>query len=90
MKCFLAWHDVPFRRTHNLVEIGQQCSHIEPELDDLMRRAAPLSEYAWKFRYPGELDQPSPEEAREAYVLAREVHVAIASRLPVEVRGVSE
>jgi len=23
MKAFLAWHDVPFRKTHNLEELGQ-------------------------------------------------------------------
>lgn len=86
MKCFLAWHDVSFRRTHNLVEIGQLCAHSEPDLEDLTRRAAPLSEYAWKFRYPGEPEQPSREEAREAFVLAREIHMAILGHLPDEVR----
>jgi len=89
MKCCLAWHDVPFRRTHNLVEIGEQCAHIEPGLEDLMRRAAPLSEYAWRFRYPGEPEQPTREEARDAFVLACEIHQAIASRLPSEVADIS-
>jgi hypothetical protein len=24
MKAFLAWHDAPFRKTHNLEELGQR------------------------------------------------------------------
>ncbi len=29
MKAFLAWHDRPFRKTHNLIEIGEQCAAID-------------------------------------------------------------
>jgi HEPN domain-containing protein len=53
LKGFLAWHDRPFRKTHDLVELGQACVGIEASLEELLRRAAPLTEYAWKFRYPG-------------------------------------
>lgn len=40
--------------------------------------------YAWKFRYPGEPEEPSREEAEISIALAREVHDAIASLLPQE------
>lgn len=84
LKGFLAWHDEPFRKTHNLVEVGQQCAAIDATLTDLVRRAARLTEYAWKFRYPGEQEEPPVVEAREALALAREVYEAILSRLPAE------
>jgi hypothetical protein len=29
-------------------------------------RAVPLTEYAWKFRYPGEPSEPSADETDEA------------------------
>jgi len=29
LKGFLAWHDVPFRKTHDLAEIGRQCAESE-------------------------------------------------------------
>ena len=32
MKGFLAWHDAPFRKTHDLAEIGQQCAGIDSSL----------------------------------------------------------
>lgn len=82
LKSFLVWHEVPFRKTHNLVEIGEQCAAVDPTLESLLRRAARLTEYAWRFRYPGEPEEPSEDEAREALALAREVHEAIISRLP--------
>ncbi len=86
LKAFLVWHNVPFRKTHNLVEIGQQCSAIEPTLPSLLRRAARLTEYAWRFRYPGEPEEPPVPEAKGALALAREVYEAIISRLPGDVR----
>lgn len=84
MKGFLAWHDVPFRKTHDLAEIGRQCADIDPSLASLLMRAAGLTQYAWKFRYPGECEEPSPEEAEASIALAREVHDAIVSFLPQE------
>ena len=46
LKAFLSWHRVPFRKTHNLVELGEACCRIDQSLDPLLRRAAPLTEYA--------------------------------------------
>lgn len=79
-------HDRPFRKTHDLVELGQQCVDLDAALNSLLGRAAPLTEYAWKFRYPGEPEEPSKQETDEALSIAREVYDAILSRLPAEVR----
>jgi HEPN domain-containing protein len=86
MKGFLTWHDRPFRKTHNLVEVGEACAAVDATLEALLRRAAPLTEYAWKFRYPGEPDSPPLDEAEAALALAREVYDAILNRLPSEAR----
>ena len=51
----------------------------------LIDQAVPLTEYAWKFRYPGEPQQPAPGEAEEALRSARQVYEAILARLPEEV-----
>jgi HEPN domain-containing protein len=87
LKAFLAWHDEPFRKTHNLMEVGQQCTAIDPTLADVARRAASLSDYAWRFRYPGEPEEPSASEAQEALALAREAYEAVISRLPPQVQA---
>jgi HEPN domain-containing protein len=86
MKGFLTWHNTPFSKTHSLEEIGEQCLGIGPTLKPLVDRAVPLTDYAWRFRYPPETDEPSEAEAQEALALAREVYDAILSRLPGEVR----
>jgi len=86
LKSFLTWHDRPFRKTHDLVELGQACVEIDPSLEALLRGAAPLTEYAWKFRYPGDPEEPGSDEASAAFALAREVYEAVLSRLPASVR----
>ena len=89
LKAFLAYHDRPFRKTHNLVELGEQCAALAPDLESLLRRAAPLTEYAWKFRYPGELEEPGIEEADEAIGIARDVYETLLSRLPEGARPIT-
>ena len=44
LKAFLSWHRVPFRKTHNLIELGEACCQIDRSLDPLLRRAAPLTQ----------------------------------------------
>jgi HEPN domain-containing protein len=86
LKAFLSWHDQPFRKTHSLVELGRQCAVLRPDLEPLLRAAAPLTEYAWKFRYPGEVEEPALEEADAALAIARRVFQSILALLPEAVR----
>ncbi len=87
LKGYLAWHDVPFRKTHNLTEIGKQCVELEPALSTLLAQASGLTEYAWKFRYPGEPEEPALAEAEGALATARDVYEAIVARLREEIRS---
>jgi hypothetical protein len=77
---------VPFRRVHELDELGEQCVGIDSSLAELICRADALTKYAWRFRYPGAPYVPTLDEGRTAFNLAREVVDAILSRLPLEVR----
>jgi HEPN domain-containing protein len=86
LKGLLTWHDAPFRRTHDLAEIGRLCSSLDMSMESTCRRADHLTVYAWTFRYPGDVEEPSREEVEDALVLAREVYEAVLSRLPAEVR----
>ena len=83
MKALLTWHDVPFRKTHSLEELGRQCIVIDQSLQILVDQAVPLSEYAWKFRYPGEEELPTVVETDEALAIAHAVIDAISARLPM-------
>jgi HEPN domain-containing protein len=85
-KAFLTWHDVAFRRIHDLDTIGGQCADLDSTLADLVDRADVLTKYAWRFRYPGAAYEPSPGEVEVAHALAREAYQAILDRLPAEAR----
>jgi HEPN domain-containing protein len=86
MKGFLTWHEQIFRKTHNLIELGEACARLQPDLEPLLRRAATLSDYAWQYRYPGGLDEPNTDEAEDALSLARETVDTFLSLLPLEGR----
>lgn len=85
-KAFLFWNDTPFRKTHNLRELGEACVRIDSSLAALAERAEELTQFAWIFRYPGEWVEPEREEAGAALALAREAYDAVLSRLPETVR----
>jgi HEPN domain-containing protein len=84
LKAFLSAHEEPFRKTHDLDNLGTAAAAHDPSLADAVGRAAELTPYAWRFRYPGTPTVPTIDEAREALVIAREVYEAILARLPDE------
>ena len=85
LKGFLTWHNLPFRKTHSIESVGEQCLLFDATLKRIVDRAVPLTEYAWKYRYPGEPGKPDEAEARDALVVARDVYAAVLERLPGEV-----
>jgi HEPN domain-containing protein len=85
-KAFLTWHGVPFRRVHDLEETGRLCVAAEPALAEIVKRAEPLTEYAWKLRYPGDPYEPALSEAEESVLLARDVFARIRDLLPAAAR----
>jgi len=84
LKGFLTWNGRTFRKTHNLEEIGEQCVSVDPALREPVDHAVPLSEYAWKFRYPGSPDEPTSEEVYEALSAARGIVEAVLGRVPAD------
>jgi HEPN domain-containing protein len=85
MKGFLTAHDRVFRKTHDLDELSSACEAIDPTLKEVLSPARDLTVFAWEFRYPGEAETPSIEEARQFRGVAGEVYQAILVRLPQEV-----
>ena len=86
LKAFLTWHDEPFPRIHDLEDIGARCVKVDASLQTVVDTAAQLSQYAWRFRYPGEPYEPTAEEVRQAVQCAHETFEAVLSRLPAEVQ----
>lgn len=84
-KAFLATHERPFSRTHDLDQLGIAVVALDSTLADVVDRAKDLTPYAWRFRYPGAPLAPAEEEVREALTLARAVYEAVLARLPEDV-----
>ena len=86
LKALLAWYDKPFRKTHNLEELGEACLAVNPSLRDAIDGAVPLSEYAWRFRYPGEPHEPTVSEAETALATAQKLYRSVLDCLPETTR----
>jgi HEPN domain-containing protein len=77
-KAFLTFRQIPFRKTHDLTDLGSQCVSADPSLEPILREVANLTDYASAFRYPDEPYEPDAAEAAGA--------LAIATRLGHEIR----
>jgi HEPN domain-containing protein len=71
-----------FGKTHDLRALGDRLLARHPELARHVDDVAALTEYAWRFRYPGELFDPPEDEVRES--------LAAAASLVSAVRGIVE
>lgn len=86
MEAMLAHRGRAFRKTHNLTELGGAVATIEPTLAPLMRTASLMTEFAWRFRYPGEQESVSRADALQAIETAERVLEAILDSLPSHCR----
>jgi HEPN domain-containing protein len=86
MKAFLVHREQAFRKTHNLTELGGAVARLEPALAELMRSASLMTEFAWRFRYPGDLATVSHADAVQALEIAERVLAAVFESLPSNCR----
>ncbi len=86
LKAFLTHHDTVFVRTHDLTELVELCTTIDPSFESHRGIAEELTPYAVLFRYPGDLLEPDPDEAEKALKDARSLVNFTLLLLPEEVR----
>ena len=82
-KAFLAYHNVPFRNTHELRELGVQCAKIDTTLAALIDEAEDLTNDAVAYRYPNVLQEPDEDEATAALAKARGLYDQVRTRLGI-------
>jgi len=86
LKGFLAWHQMPFAKTHDLLDLLRrimQISDIDGQMlsDSLLL----LDRYSVSIRYPQEYEEePDEQEVREAVEAAYAVRAWVCSRLGLE------
>lgn len=86
IKAYLIYRGIPFEKTHNLVALLSLCLPGEPEWAVWKTMAEVLTPYATEFRYPGDVVEPSWEEAEEALSLAEAFVRFVLRRMPEEAR----
>ena len=86
LKAFLVFRQEPFRKTHNLKELGEACLALDAGLPSSVGESFQLTEYAWIFRYPGGPRDLEEGEAETALRTARRLYEDLAGRVPVDAR----
>ena len=86
LKGYLFWHDVPFRRTHDLGELLAQCVALDVTLAAFQHTAAMLTPLSTEFRYPGDIVAPPLDEAKDAFDRSGLLVAELVRRLPPQVR----
>jgi len=82
LKGFLTFHQKPFRKTHDLSEVGPECLAIDSSLQPTLAQTDVLTKYAWRFRYPEAPYEPDAAEAADglqrAEMAVREIERRLA------------
>lgn len=83
LKGFLAWHQIPFAKTHDLAALLQQLKDlVGDEATQLRSSILLLDDYSVSIRYPQEYEsEPDEEEVREAVQAAMAVRAWVQSRV---------
>ena len=77
----MVWHQQPFRRTHDLEEIGQAVTNLDISLGSITLEADALTDFAWRARYPGNSYTLAAGEVTAMLELAQRVLAEIKLRL---------
>ncbi len=82
LKALLTWWEIEFPKTHELVKLIKLIETHDAKLAASLRDVIVLTPYGVELRYPGDRPDATPDEAREAVKLARQVRDAILPLLP--------
>jgi HEPN domain-containing protein len=85
LKGFLVFHDIRFKKIHDLEELIESCKSIDEQFSQWLCASDILTPYASAFRYPDEFFEPDQEQLEEAFELAKKIYDFILAKLPVKV-----
>lgn len=85
VKAVLVYHEHEPPKTHDLELLISEASRHTPGLAQWMAAGIRLTPYATRFRYPGALSAPDPEEFEQAYADAQGMFRFVLSLLPEDV-----
>ncbi|MCX6634189.1 MAG: HEPN domain-containing protein [Acidobacteria bacterium] len=81
MMALLVLYQVGFPKTHNLGELLDLVSTVEPVLAGDLRGVTALNPYGVEYRYPGDFPELTEEDSRSAFGLAEKVREVVMPTL---------
>ena len=79
LKAFLIYNNQEFIFTHNLDYLAQQCAIFDAAFVKIDMKNINL--YAVRARYPHDYNAPELSEAKDYYVIAKEIKVLVLSKI---------
>ena len=88
VKAWLQSKDDPFPKMHDIEDLVEKASDINPDFGRFAKAASVLTPYVSAFRYPGGFDEPMPsrEEFDEALQHAQAFYDFVLNLLPADAR----
>ncbi len=84
IKAFLVWHQIEFKKTHDIAILLESSATIAPEISKILTEAIALTPYGVEYRYPGDYPDVTGSDADKSIQLATLVRTEIRNRLPLQ------
>jgi HEPN domain-containing protein len=81
LKAYLVFLGVSFTKTHEIGELITKCENEDREISTLKEEADKLTDYAIEIRYPEEWIEPTMEDAKEAFEIAKKIKVFVLNKI---------
>lgn len=85
LKGFLAFHNQPLEKTHDIHYLITLACQFEAKLNEWQDAGDTLTPYATEYRYPSDFSGPGIDEFNEALGVAEKLVTFVASLLPADI-----
>jgi HEPN domain-containing protein len=81
LKAFLVWHQIEFKKTHDIAILLESTAEVAPEISKTLAEVTDLTPYGVEYRYPGDYPDVSMADAEKSVQLAELVRTEIRNLL---------
>lgn len=83
LKAYLVFLGISFTKTHEIGELITKCESRDSEISVLKEKADKLTDYAVEVRYPEDEFEPTLEEAKESFDIAKKIKEFVLNKITV-------
>jgi len=83
LKAYLVFLGISFTKTHEIGELITKCESTDSEISVLKEKADKLTDYAVEVRYPEDEFEPTLEEAKESFDIAKKIKEFVLNKITV-------